>query len=209
MDQRISLTAFQWSLDVLVCNWLGLYIGMETVKYFSMKTYHWRGIQEIPNVRGKVSRSLQQFLPHSFTSFQWGPTKSFKNFAFILVILVLFLECELNAFYLKYLMWIPPNHSLNIIRLCLYVAMGAVSFREGYQLLSDRKCKRLGTQAWVCVACIIIETLICVKFGKDEFTEPMPTHISVFWVLFSLALCSYAFYQFFWKRRQPSSNKRA
>ena len=92
-----------WILDVLVCNWLGLWLGMKACRYFSMQTYEWRGFSEIPHVRGKVSRGLQQLLPHSFTSFQWAPTHSFKNYIWSVTILFLFLLCELNAFYLKYL----------------------------------------------------------------------------------------------------------
>ena len=127
-----------WILDVLVCNWLGLWIGMKTCHFFSMQTYEWRGFKEIPNVRGKVSRSIQQFLPHSFTSFQWAPTSSPTNYFGSIAILFLFLLCELNAFYLKYLMWIPPSHVINILRLCLYFLVGIVAVREAYQLMSDK-----------------------------------------------------------------------
>jgi phosphatidylserine synthase 2 len=44
---------------------------------------------------------------------------------------------ELNAFYLKYILWVPPPHPLNIIRLCLWLFMGLPALREYYQFVSD------------------------------------------------------------------------
>lgn len=49
-----------------------------------------------------------------------------------------FLQCEINAFYLKYLLWIPPEHPLNVYRLIFYFFIGICGVREGYQYLSDK-----------------------------------------------------------------------
>ena len=38
-------------MDALVCNAGGIFLGMKTVKYLSMKTYHWRGMWNIPTYR--------------------------------------------------------------------------------------------------------------------------------------------------------------
>ena len=93
-------------------------------------------------------------------------------------------------------MWIPPSHYLNVVRLAVYAFIGTVAVREAYQLLSDKKCKRLGAQAWICIACILTETLICIKFGRGEFTAPFPTWVIVSWSLFGLILVAYPIYQF-------------
>lgn len=69
-----------WVLDVLLCNWAGIWLGMRACDYFSMKTYHWRGIKDIPKISGKVARSVAQFTPHSWTSFDWATTKTFKGY---------------------------------------------------------------------------------------------------------------------------------
>ena len=44
---------------------------------------------------------------------------------------------ELNAFYLKYLLWLEPPHFLNVIRLVYYFLAGMPAIRELYQYLSD------------------------------------------------------------------------
>lgn len=46
-----SLSCSQWIMDALVCNGLGIYLGMKTLNYLSMKTYHWRGMWNIPSYR--------------------------------------------------------------------------------------------------------------------------------------------------------------
>jgi len=42
---------FQWVMDALVCNGLGIYLGMRTLNYLSMKPYHWQGMWNIQSYR--------------------------------------------------------------------------------------------------------------------------------------------------------------
>ena len=51
MSVLTCVLVLQWVMDALVCNALGIYLGMKTVKYLSMKTYHWRGMWNIPTYR--------------------------------------------------------------------------------------------------------------------------------------------------------------
>ena len=38
-------------MDVMVCNGLGIYLGIKTLDYLKMKPYHWRGMWSIPSYR--------------------------------------------------------------------------------------------------------------------------------------------------------------
>lgn len=38
-------------MDVLVCNGLGIYCGMKTLKWLSLKTYKWQGLWNIPTYK--------------------------------------------------------------------------------------------------------------------------------------------------------------
>ncbi len=69
-----------WLLDVLICNWAGIAIGMRMCKYFSLKTYNWRSIKDISGLSAKVKRSVEQLTPHSWVSFDWATAKSFKGY---------------------------------------------------------------------------------------------------------------------------------
>jgi len=41
----------QWLMDVIICNGFGIFLGMKTLNYLSMKPYHWRGMWNIPSYR--------------------------------------------------------------------------------------------------------------------------------------------------------------
>lgn len=44
---------------------------------------------------------------------------------------------ELNTFYLKAMLWVPPNHSLNLWRAVLFALSGACAVKELYDYLSS------------------------------------------------------------------------
>lgn len=104
---------------------------------------------------------------------------------------------ELNAFYLKYLLWIPPAHWINIARITFHALAGAAAVREVYQYFSDLRCLQLGAQAWLAFATILTEALICVKFGRNEFPNPAPRAVVIFWSTFTALLILYPIWQFY------------
>ena len=54
---------------------------------------------------------------------------------FLVVMCLIF---ELNAFFLKYVLWIPPNHILNHTRLILWFAIANIAVREYYVFINSR-----------------------------------------------------------------------
>ncbi|KAF9987844.1 hypothetical protein BGZ75_010393 [Mortierella antarctica] len=195
-----------WILDVLICNWLGLYLGVKTCEYFEMKQYSWQGLAEIPTLKGKMKRTMQQFTPKSWTKFKWDSTKSFKSYCTVIFILTMFLICELNAFYLKSILWLPSAHPINIARIFAYFMFGIPGVREAYQYLHDANCKRIGPQAWLLIGSIATEVLIVFKFGQGEFPNPAPASVIYFWAAFLTLLTVYPIYQFYWIPKQRESN---
>ncbi|XP_068717392.1 phosphatidylserine synthase 2-like [Montipora capricornis] len=96
-------------------------------------------------------------------------------------ITAVFLIAELNLFYLKFILWIPPPHFLMQARLLLFLCIGAVALNETFHHMDDPTCKRFGQQAWVVSAIEATEVLICVKFGWETLTIPLPFHVAFFW----------------------------
>lgn len=190
-----------WVLDVFTCNWFGIILGMRICKWLSMKTYNWRSIKVIPDISGKVVRTVEQLTPHSWTSFDWATTKTFKGYMVSLFIVVFFLASELNAFYLKALLWIPPPHWINFSRVVLHGLMGMVALRELYQYFTDPACQKLGTQLWVALAIIIIESLVCFKFGRGNLPTNVPSAVVKFWIVFTTILVLFPIYRFWYRRR--------
>lgn len=180
-----------WILDVLLCNAIGIHFGMKTCTSFNAKLYKWRG---------KVS-------DNSFDLLNWvSSADTFKKYVGLVTTVVIFLAAELNTFYLKYLLWISPEHWLNTARLVIHVFMGSVALREGYSYLSDKTCKNFGYQVWICIACVVIETLICIKFGKGEFANPAPIHIKLFWAFMITFLITFPIYRYYLKSSKIKIN---
>ncbi|XP_017461940.1 PREDICTED: phosphatidylserine synthase 2-like, partial [Rhagoletis zephyria] len=171
-----------WIMDALLCNGLGIYLGMHSLKYLSMKPYDWRGLWNIPTYRGKLKRIVAQFGPHSWVQFDWRPFSSFDRWLATILIVIASLVAELNTFYLKYVLWLEPPHMLNLLRLILFIFSGAVALRETFQYLDDPECKKIGRQSWVLISIIITELLIILKFDFAVVTKPLPKHIFLFWV---------------------------
>ncbi|XP_067655372.1 phosphatidylserine synthase 2-like [Haliotis asinina] len=189
-----------WVMDALVCNGFGIYLGMKTLRYLTMKPYHWRGMWDIPTYGGKLRRVAAQFTPYSWTDFDWRPTASLKRWCAMCGVIAIFLLAELNTFYLKFVLWIPPEHYLCLGRLVFFLFMGAAAMRETFQYLDDPKCKKFGRQSWIIAAIIFTECLITFKFDWELVVKPVPQLIASFWLAGFVCLVSWTVWKFYVKR---------
>lgn len=109
--------------------------------------------------RGKMKRIAFQFTPYSWVRFEWKPASSLRRWLAVCgIILVVrpapacgppqpgscppssvpqFLLAELNTFYLKFVLWLPPEHYLVLLRLVFFVNVGGVAMREIYDFMDD------------------------------------------------------------------------
>lgn len=120
-----------------MCNGLGIYIGMKTCEWFSMLPYNWRGLWAIPTFKGKLKRMISQFRPYNWIEFDWRPADSIKRFLYVFAVFCVFLLGELNTFYLKYILWIPPPNFLCLGRLIFMWLISAVAMRESFEYLDN------------------------------------------------------------------------
>ncbi|CAL4894765.1 unnamed protein product [Urochloa decumbens] len=176
-------------LDILICNWFGIWAGMHTVRYFDGKTYEWVGLSRQPSIMGKVKRSLSQFTPAQWDKDQWHPFMGPLRFIQVLFLCVVFMTVELNTFFLKFCLWIPPRNPLVVYRLILWWLIAIPTIREYNSYLQDSKpVKKVGAFCWLSLAICIVELLICMKFGHGLFHDPMPTWLIIFWSSVGIAL---------------------
>ncbi|KAI0769105.1 phosphatidylserine synthase 2 [Trametes elegans] len=181
-----------WILDVLVCNWLGTYLGMKTCQYFEVKHYTWRGFRQTRGIRSKTKRVISQFSPHDWTTFKWEGTASFGHYFTVVLLLAVFLAAELNPFYLKALLWMEPDHPFVIARLVGVFLCALPAVRELYQYVNDpRKAVRMGQHVWLLLATIGTELLVITKWGQGQFPEPLPTSVRWAWAIGAFLLVLY------------------
>ncbi len=136
------------------------------------------------------------FRPYSWIEFTWNPLSSLERWVAVLCIIFMFLLTELNTFYLKFVLWWSPEHWINGIRLFFMLLWGAVCLREMFQLLDDPNCDKLGRQSWMLASIVATEFLICLKFGWDTLTKPIPRSVATWWLAGFVLLVIYTFVKF-------------
>ena len=107
---------------------------MKTCELFSMLPYNWRSYWYIPSYTGRIRDIFQYF---NWKEFNWKPPNSLKRFLYFFFIISISLLGELNTFYLKYILWIPPPNFLCLGRLFFMWLIAAVAMRESFEYLDN------------------------------------------------------------------------
>ena len=94
-------------------------------------------------------KSYLIYSPHGWIEFTWNPLSTLERWLAVIGIIFMFLMTELSTFYLKFVLWVPPEHWIHAVRLFFLLLIGAVGLRETFQLLDDPECDKLGRQSWV------------------------------------------------------------
>lgn len=174
-------------LDVLVCNGLGIWVGMRICKMLEMRTYKWESVKDIQSTTGKLRRVVLQFTPASWMTVRWmDPTCTWSRVIAVTELVIFWQVTELNTFFLKHIFEAPPGHPLNVARMALIGLIVAPSIRQFYCYVTDTQCKRVGTQCWVFGAIMMTESLICVKFGLQLFKQTQIQNI-LFWLFIQVS----------------------
>ncbi|KRH93168.1 Phosphatidylserine synthase [Pseudoloma neurophilia] len=99
-----------WLLDVLICNWAGIYFGRLFLERYNMKMYKF------------IHKNM-----------------NFNQFIITIFLIVIILLLEMNAFYIKALLWIPVENNYNLFRLVLISLLGSISIRELSEIYESQK----------------------------------------------------------------------
>ncbi|KER28315.1 hypothetical protein T265_04844 [Opisthorchis viverrini] len=125
-------------LDVLICNGLGIEVGMLLCRWLEIRDYRWDSIRDIRGARGKLKRAVLQFTPGSWTYTRWLHRDSSVLRSFLLSQLIIVWQlAELNSFFLKHVFIVKPSHPLTQLRLLLITLMSAPAIRKKS---SERPC---------------------------------------------------------------------
>nr|CAG4647871.1 EOG090X05CZ [Moina brachiata]SVE92985.1 EOG090X05CZ [Moina brachiata] len=171
-------------LDIVLCNGLGIWVGMKLCQYLEMREYKWESIKDIQSASGKLKRAVLQFTPESWTHVRWlDPHSSYMRFLAVAQLILFWQITELNTFFLKHIFELPPSHMLNLWRLLVIGLIVAPSLRQYYTYVTDARCTRVGTQCWVFGAIMITELIICIKFGREIFERTQILTIAAWLVI--------------------------
>ncbi|CCI49075.1 hypothetical protein ABG067_000084 [Albugo candida] len=198
--------------DILLCNAMGIFLGMRLCRQLEMKKFNWVGIRKIPNLRGKAKRAIAQFTPAYWLAYDWKIFRSADRFWRVLCMVFMLSVMMLNSFFLKSVLWIPTSSYLNIYRLCIWYSAGSYAIAEYYIFTTmtlsypgerDVPINKLGPRAWLGVAVVATEVCVIVKHGRGMFTEPFSLTVKAGWSLaFGMLLSgSFSYFRMIGKKK--------
>jgi len=190
-----------WILDVVLCNNLGMLIGLFWIQKREAYGNEWVGVSDQPTFLLKAKRLFLQFTPEKVERYEWNMMSNPKRFVQCLVLAAACLACEVNAFFMKYVLWIPPRNMLNTYRLFVFFFMVIPAVNEYYYFITKtgkEQVNKLGVFTWIFLSCTILEFLIIYKFGKDLFSQPWPQLVKWSWITVGVAT---ALFLCIWKLR--------
>ena len=164
----------QWIMDLLLCNGLGIEVGLWICKKLEFRKYQWTGVLETQTLLAKAKRIALQFTPAEWHKIEWESAKTFNRYLQVQGILWISILVDLNAFMLKLFLFIPTTHWWNVTRLLFMCIVAAPAYRQVYLFFVDERVNRLGTQTIVLVMIAIGELALVVKMGSDFDIPAMP-----------------------------------
>mmetsp|Transcript_4681 Transcript_4681/g.3839 ORF Transcript_4681/g.3839 Transcript_4681/m.3839 type:complete len:102 (-) Transcript_4681:6-311(-) len=99
-------------MDVLLCNGIGIEIGLYLCNYLEFKEYHWSSIFDAPTLGAKLKRSVMQFTPESWMHVEWEDMLTVKRYFGMQLMMLVCMLVDLNLFMLKLNLYIPTEHPI-------------------------------------------------------------------------------------------------
>ncbi|XP_017844012.2 phosphatidylserine synthase 1 isoform X2 [Drosophila busckii] len=190
-------------LDVIICNGLGIWVGLKICQILEMREYKWASIKDISTTTGKIKRAMLQFTPESWSAIRWlDPKSTAMRFAAVIQLVIFWQVTELNTFFLKHIFEMPPDHFIVIGRLVFIGLFVAPSVRQYYVYVTDTRCKRVGTQCWVYGAIMVSEAILCIKNGKELFERTQAINIVIWLTVQVMISVSFVYVAVWWQQRQ-------
>jgi len=166
-------------LDFILSNMIGMVMGVVVLRWLNSRSYDWIGREE-----GRYKQALVRFLPFTWSEYHWGFFRSRNRLFQAMVMLVLSNLAELNSFFIMYALGIPVIHYYHLVRLICLTALAMPSVAEHYEYVSSTSWKRVGHNFWLFVNIVVIECLVCLKYGKSRFARlTPPMEVLVPWIV--------------------------
>jgi len=172
-----------WIMDFLICNGLGIELGLACCKYFEKKEYKWSVLVQSGTICDKFKRVIKQFTPSQWTKVEWESNTSIKRFIQVHILLIGLMIIEFNAFLLKLFLWIPTEHWFNIVRMFLFLFVGFPAMRQYYFYVTDPNITKMGSQLFILILLIILECCLVYKSCDNMKRAPLINIVS--WITFA------------------------
>lgn len=131
-----------------------------------------------------------------WSKYDWGFFSSLKNYVAVLFYCFFVVGVDCGNFFLKYLLWVPPDHKLVFVRLWIWAFSAIASTREFYEYSTNKYCYRIGPFVWLTTFTLALEISITAKFGSHIFTAPFPWYVKLIWSVLGLLIFTGGIYAY-------------
>ncbi|CBY38910.1 unnamed protein product [Oikopleura dioica] len=169
-----------WILDVVVCNGGGIWLGMIVGQFLELRRYRWESVLEIDSRKKKFKRCLLQFTPESWGRLDWlhgNYRHPIGRTLALFIIMMLWQIVELNTFFSKHFFRYPGHNWMCWGRILFMGLCSMPAIKQWYIYVTDPRCKRLGNHCWLYIMTVLVETLVQIKFGFEEFSRANISYI--------------------------------
>lgn len=136
-----------------------------------------------------VVKAATKFTPAVYEKYEWGAFRHPRHFIGVVAFITICLIIDCNNFFLKALLWIPPDHEIMKFRIAVWGFCAIATAKEWHEFISNDYCHRLGAFAWMAFYTCGIEFLAVVKFGLavNLFKwDVFPWYVGVIWISFAV-----------------------
>ena len=176
---------------------------MWAVRWLNLHPYDWTGRnKKYPMPMDPLQQGsmlARQFLPAEFTRYEWKLVEQPRHLFAALLLVVIMEMIELQAFFLKYVLYMPPPTPFNAYRLCFWFLLALPATREYYAYVTDPAVKRMGPNCWLAIVVMTVEAMVCVKFGYATRFPPdagIPGEVLACWATAALAFLTWCLLKF-------------
>ncbi|KAJ6228185.1 hypothetical protein M0813_09012 [Anaeramoeba flamelloides] len=156
----------------------------------------------------KPSEGVGNLFTGDKTLYRWHLFDSPKKFLAWCFLILIMLVIELNSFFLKRPLWVPSNHPLTILRVGGWGFWGIVAVRDYFEYFTNPNCKKIGPDAWICLAIAIVESLLSFKFSEGTMPHSFPPIVKYGWISAFVIFWAWFFWFFFIKKWIDKKNKK-
>lgn len=166
-------------LDVILCNGLGIYVGMKIVNKLVIYPWERRLLCEVRSTNEKLARMFSQITPRHYSKFEWEPLRNPKRYFIFWLLVITINLVDFNTFGIKMVLKISTTSIILIIHLIMQIVIACPAVFEIYLYAIDLK-NTIGAYAATFILYIIAELVLIFKCSDGYFTEPFPTSVIVF-----------------------------
>ena len=152
-----------WIMDVFGCNLLGMIIGLKLIDYFAIKPMNWTRAEEAPpgGVKGGVKALRNQMRPASIEKYEWPKfLQDARTYILFMGYVVITQLCDLNVFFLKFVLNMPTSHPICIARVIFAGVVASAGTRDYYEYMTNPNQARIGQQSWLMIAALAAEIVM-------------------------------------------------